>query len=82
MTVVAEIRSAQAVPPWGAMRFLRRNEDRVIVAALVALIVGMTGLVLSLDLAPLQGTETGVCEQRTPSSFGPTSFGYVFLTMH
>ena len=77
MTVVAEIRSAQAVPLWGTMRFLQRNEDRVIVLALAALIVGMTSLVLSLDLAPLQGTETGVCERRTPSSFG-----YVFLTMH
>jgi hypothetical protein len=77
MAVVAEIRSAQAISLRSVIGFLRRNEDRIVIAALIVFIVVMTSMVLLLDFAAMQGTETGVCDQRTHSPFG-----YVFLTMH
>jgi hypothetical protein len=80
MTVVAEFQTAQPSQPqatlgflWG---FLRRNEDRVVIAGLVLVIVATTSLATSLSL-PANPAEIGVCRQHVPSFTG-----HVLLTMH
>jgi hypothetical protein len=76
MSVIAESQSARAVRPESLLRFLRRNEDRLFIAGLLAVAVAITSLAISLSLAG-RGGETGACYQHMPSMAG-----HVFLTMH
>ena len=47
------------------MRFLRRNDDRVVIAGLFLVIAATSSIALLANLAAASSTEIGVCLQHT-----------------
>jgi hypothetical protein len=77
MTVVAAPRPEQPFRLQEILRFLRRNEDRLVIAALYGLVFAMVGIALLANISLARGTATGTCERHVGFASG-----YAFLTMH
>jgi hypothetical protein len=77
MTVAAASRPAQPFGPQEVIRFLRQNEDGIVIAGLLLLIVATTGIALLANVATSGDMDTGVCFQRVHSLPG-----YLFPTLH